>query len=67
MNYASVVFAGFATISVVWYFVRARKEFRGPPIIRDDEAREEAGVVAEKVQHVEDGKGEERRESVKVD
>lgn len=67
MNYASVVFAGFATISVVWYFVRARKEFRGPPIIRDDEAKQDAGVVAEKVQHVEDGVGETRQESLKTD
>lgn len=32
MNYASVVFAGFATISVVWYFIRGRKDFNGPPV-----------------------------------
>ena len=32
MNYASVVFAGFATISIGWYFVRGRKHFRGPPV-----------------------------------
>lgn len=37
MNYASVVFAGFASISVAWYFIRARKEFKGPPIVRDDD------------------------------
>ncbi|PCH04728.1 Amino acid/polyamine transporter I [Penicillium occitanis (nom. inval.)] len=35
MNYASVVFAGFATISVVWYFVYARRHFTGPPVIAD--------------------------------
>jgi amino acid transporter len=35
MNYASVVFAGFATISVVWYFIRGRKEFNGPPVPQD--------------------------------
>ncbi|KAK7424692.1 hypothetical protein QQX98_000268 [Neonectria punicea] len=33
MNYASVVFAGFATISAVWYFVYARKHFKGPIIV----------------------------------
>jgi amino acid permease (GABA permease) len=33
MNYASVVFAGFATVSVVWYFARARREFKGPPVL----------------------------------
>jgi amino acid transporter len=37
MNYASVVFAGFASISVAWYFIRARKAFTGPPVVRDDE------------------------------
>ncbi|EUC42809.1 hypothetical protein COCMIDRAFT_102520 [Bipolaris oryzae ATCC 44560] len=45
MNYASVVFAGFATISVVWYFIRGRKEFSGPPVPNDVEPGEE-GVVA---------------------
>ncbi|KAI9801889.1 MAG: hypothetical protein M1833_002203 [Piccolia ochrophora] len=32
MNYASVVFAGFASISVIWYFIRGRKDFKGPPV-----------------------------------
>jgi hypothetical protein len=32
MNYASVVFAGFASISLGWYFIRGRKHFRGPPV-----------------------------------
>ncbi|ORY18029.1 amino acid permease-like protein [Clohesyomyces aquaticus] len=32
MNYASVVFAGFATISLVWYFIKGRKSFTGPPV-----------------------------------
>lgn len=36
MNYASVVFAGFATIAILWYFVYARKNFTGPPVTRDD-------------------------------
>jgi len=38
MNYASVVFAGFALISVVWYFVRGRKDFTGPPVVQDADA-----------------------------
>jgi hypothetical protein len=32
MNYASVVFAAFAAISIGWYFVRGRKDFKGPPV-----------------------------------
>ncbi|UNI22907.1 hypothetical protein JDV02_008751 [Purpureocillium takamizusanense] len=36
MNYASVVFAGFAAIAFVWYFAYARKNFTGPPILRGD-------------------------------
>ncbi|KLJ05879.1 hypothetical protein EMPG_10691 [Blastomyces silverae] len=64
MNYASVVFAGFATISVVWYFVRARKEFTGPPIMLEGEdARESAAVIPEKISpHVEEGSGSEERD-----
>jgi amino acid transporter len=34
-NYASVVFAGFATISVLWYFVSGRNNFTGPPVVQD--------------------------------
>jgi hypothetical protein len=30
MNYASVVFAGFAAIATAWYFAYARKNFTGP-------------------------------------
>ncbi|KAM5435787.1 hypothetical protein MferCBS31731_006236 [Microsporum ferrugineum] len=56
MNYASVVFAGFATISVVWYFVRARKAFTGPSMSMDDARKGEAGVLSgTTVPHVEDG------------
>lgn len=36
MNYASVVFAGFAAIAILWYFLYARKNFKGPPVTRDD-------------------------------
>ncbi|KAK5040236.1 hypothetical protein LTS07_000733 [Exophiala sideris] len=35
MNYASVVFAGFFAIAVIWYFVSARKSFTGPPVVSD--------------------------------
>ncbi|EME47359.1 hypothetical protein DOTSEDRAFT_145936 [Dothistroma septosporum NZE10] len=35
MNYASVVFMGFAFISVAWYFIRGRKHFTGPPVVQD--------------------------------
>jgi amino acid permease (GABA permease) len=38
MNYASVVFAGFASISVIWYFVYARKHFTGPPVSKEEAA-----------------------------
>ncbi|KAJ5682327.1 hypothetical protein N7462_005492 [Penicillium macrosclerotiorum] len=38
MNYASVVFAGFGSISVVWYFAYARKHFTGPPVSKEEAA-----------------------------
>ncbi|KAH0580050.1 hypothetical protein H2248_002864 [Termitomyces sp. 'cryptogamus'] len=31
MNYASVVFVGFAVISAGWYFISGRYHFAGPP------------------------------------
>ena len=46
MNYASVVFAGFASISVTWYFIYARKKFTGPPVPVD--LAEDAGVMTGK-------------------
>ncbi|KAF4984097.1 hypothetical protein FZEAL_636 [Fusarium zealandicum] len=36
MNYASVVFAGFAAIAFIWYFAYARKHFTGPPVSKPD-------------------------------
>ncbi|KAF1982185.1 amino acid permease-like protein [Aulographum hederae CBS 113979] len=42
MNYASVVFAGFALISFIWYIIRGRKFFTGPPVPAD---AEDVGVV----------------------
>lgn len=35
MNYASVVFMGFAAISLGWYAIRGRKTFTGPPVVAD--------------------------------
>ncbi|KAH7022127.1 amino acid/polyamine transporter I [Ilyonectria destructans] len=37
MNYASVVFAGFAAIAFIWYLAYARKNFTGPPLGRKDD------------------------------
>lgn len=60
MNYASAVFSGFALISLVWYFAWGRKNFSGPPVLKngvenivsgqsvDEEApREEKGLKQE--------------------
>lgn len=38
MNYASVVFAGFAFIAIIWYIVFAHRNFHGPPVLSKDEA-----------------------------
>ena len=40
MNYASVVFVGFATIAFIWYIISARKNFNGPPSTINDHAFE---------------------------
>lgn len=45
MNYASVVFAGFGTIAVVWYVAYARKNFTGPPVTREEIMGESTGVT----------------------
>jgi len=45
MNYASVVFSGFAMISVIWYIIRGRKEFTGPPVPVDVEPEHDGEVV----------------------
>lgn len=31
MNYASVVFVAFTSISIIWYVVWGRKNYSGPP------------------------------------
>lgn len=35
MNYASVVFVGFAAICAVWYMINGRHHYSGPPVPRD--------------------------------
>ncbi|KAF2129022.1 amino acid permease-like protein [Dothidotthia symphoricarpi CBS 119687] len=45
MNYASVVFAGFALISLAWYFISGRKNFTGPPVPTDVAPGEEVPVA----------------------
>ncbi|RAO74030.1 uncharacterized protein BHQ10_010042 [Talaromyces amestolkiae] len=65
MNYASVVFAGFATISVIWYFAYARRHFTGPPVMADlvDEIGSDStgvGVVAGKAVVDTEGGGTEK-------
>lgn len=50
MNYTSVVFCGFAAISVAWYYVHGRKVFTGPP------TREVVVMVARSVDVEDDAK-----------
>jgi hypothetical protein len=45
MNYASVVFMDFATISVIWYVIRGSKEFTGPSFPADVEPEHNGQVV----------------------
>ncbi|TGO45734.1 hypothetical protein BOTNAR_0643g00030 [Botryotinia narcissicola] len=45
MNYASVVFVFFASISLLWYVIRGRKEFSGPPVVSAEEAEHHGEVV----------------------
>ncbi|KAF9472632.1 amino acid transporter [Pholiota conissans] len=50
MNYASVVFVGFALISGVWYLINGRKNYHGPPIPDEDtdNVSSEQEIVSEK-------------------
>ncbi|KAF3921038.1 hypothetical protein AA313_de0202023 [Arthrobotrys entomopaga] len=43
MNYASVVFMGFAVVSVVWYGVRGRGRFKGPEEVFIEGVQDEFG------------------------
>lgn len=45
MNYASVVFAAFASISVIWYFVWGRRNFSGPAVLKNLMADSDVGVI----------------------
>jgi len=49
MNYASVVFMGFASISLIWYIISGRKNFTGPPVPVDHYAGQDGQVVGEGV------------------
>ncbi|CAA7262001.1 unnamed protein product [Cyclocybe aegerita] len=44
MNYASVVFIGFAAISAIWYLVSGRYTYQGPPVPQE---MEEKGQMVE--------------------
>lgn len=59
MNYASVVFAGFAGVSLGWYFVHARREFRGPPVVdySTGACSEDDGVIRSRAVVDEEKKG----------
>jgi len=37
MNYASVVFVGFAVFSAVWYIINGKYHYKGPPEVEEDE------------------------------
>ncbi|EEH17962.2 hypothetical protein PABG_00525 [Paracoccidioides brasiliensis Pb03] len=63
MNYASVVFAGFAVTSVVWYFVRVRKEFKGPPVLLEGDDVRDVTVVNLGKPHPHVGEGSEELSS----
>lgn len=45
MNYASAVFAAFATISIVWYFVWGRRNFSGPAILKTLMTQSDGGII----------------------
>ena len=40
MNYASVLFVGFASIALIWYLVWGRKHFKGPQMLQVAEGGE---------------------------
>lgn len=45
MNYSVVVTGGVAILSAVWYFVRARKVYRGPTVDKEVEGKVRKGSV----------------------
>jgi hypothetical protein len=67
MNYASVVFAGFALISLIWYIIYGRKHFTGPPVPQDVAPGEEiavAGLAVTDSQHERNGDVEHKGEKI---
>lgn len=58
MNYASVVFMGFASISLIWYIISGRKNFTGPPVPVDHYAGHDGQVAEDGVRRTitEDGR-----------
>ncbi|KAK5108919.1 hypothetical protein LTR62_007721 [Meristemomyces frigidus] len=63
MNYASAVFAGFAAISMGWYFIGGRKHFTGPPVVQDaDPAIKGQALSTDDEQHV----GNETHADIKI-
>ncbi|KAF2031616.1 amino acid permease-like protein [Setomelanomma holmii] len=70
MNYASVVFAGFAVISIAWYFIRGRKTFTGPPVPKDVAPGEQVPVtglaVQESRQEADDSNGKFEKDVPKI-
>ncbi|KAF2006188.1 polyamine transporter TPO5 [Amniculicola lignicola CBS 123094] len=66
MNYASVVFAGFAMISLVWYFVNGRKNFTGPPVPQDVAPGEQVLVPGMALDAEKEGPAEVPTKDIKV-
>lgn len=54
MNYASVVFISFATLSLIWYLINGRKHFTGPPVVIQD-AEEATTLEGQKPHTLGDG------------
>lgn len=69
MNYASVVFAGFSSVAIFWYFVSARKSFTGPPVVSDAGPEEGLAVGSneEKARDMENGRDGTARGEQKLD
>lgn len=57
MNYASVLLVGFAAISLIWYFIRGRKDFKGPPVMQDANPHDIGVVQGQSVTDAEKASG----------
>ncbi|CCU98587.1 unnamed protein product [Malassezia sympodialis ATCC 42132] len=67
MNYASVVFAGFAAISFLWYLLWGHKHFQGPPILLTDVPSLAIGVHKDGLDDVEKAEYREKQETTVTD